>query len=252
MNWRGRISVALGVLLLVGLPVWHFFPRWIAWQNESLDLNTAHFRTTQYILFIPVWYETNPSFIAKQLKLPERDDSQPPRWLKGRPYLPYNASSTYLAMIERSIDNLRMKGIPAKVRKRLEFDMATIFFHLMHKQDWDTFAGVWTMSEYEIWDLVTAHEPRLFVLKKINQGMSLTVEASKKWDPDQPIISFLERDPLANIEFPVRLGEDLFSPDGGLPVRRPSSPLSVLNVEISAGKELGPLPSVEKTEPNSP
>lgn len=71
MNWRGRICVVLGVLLLIGLPLWYFQPVWLYRYEASLDLHNAYVEEKLTVLTVPVWSSSQPTFVSEELGLDE-------------------------------------------------------------------------------------------------------------------------------------------------------------------------------------
>lgn len=252
MNWRGRISIAVGVLLLIGLPLWYFFPRWFYWPIESLDLNTAHMRTTHYALGVPFWYKSSPTFIAEQLALPHHDPEKPARWLTDTYYRYPFATPHSLASIEQSINGLHTIGVPPKEIDRLKRDLAKVLYHLMQKEKPLLFHKVCGHFLTASWIAYTMGKPfRLLIRESPGGNTSLSIKGTDKWEPaDRPLVSYI----IMNSEFDVDIPDPdihfltpLFKDPELLKLESPPDLLSPRRKV-----DWGPLPSIKEEKPPVP
>ncbi|MEM1060057.1 MAG: hypothetical protein AAGK14_12475 [Verrucomicrobiota bacterium] len=120
MNWRGRISVVLGVLVMVGMPMWYLRPHWIYRSTTELNLDTAHVRQTHYVLNVPVWWWPRPTFLTPETE-PLEDGSES-RWILVDVYRlghSHHSGGTVLARIDSIEAELRrIDGIEQQAEAR--------------------------------------------------------------------------------------------------------------------------------------
>ncbi|MEM1060056.1 MAG: hypothetical protein AAGK14_12470 [Verrucomicrobiota bacterium] len=137
MNWRGRISVVLGVLVLVGLPMWYLRPHWIYRSTTELNLDTAHVRQTHYVLNVPVWWWPRPTFIARTMDIAPEDREGHGRWrYVDDSAAPSGLYSPFLLMslfsdIERELEALEKTGVPPEIVNRLRSNIAEVSLQVL-------------------------------------------------------------------------------------------------------------------------
>ncbi len=134
MNWRGRICVVLGVLLLVGIPLWYFRPVSLYQFEASLDTHNGYVERRHRVLGYPFWVTYKPTFISKAVGLDETDSGGP--WLLVEKFPPdFSPSPQHTILnqmedIESLLDDLDalppQSGTQNKFRKQVVESLAIL------------------------------------------------------------------------------------------------------------------------------